>query len=201
MKLIGLNGALESGKDATADILCKLHRYNRISIGRYIRDEVINNGFPNEAAWIPDRVRRILRSMHEKRFKEAVYAKPTTIEIRETLQWWGEWRRRQNPQYWNLKMDEEIRNFPVSRLEFGKPIKFVLTDMRMPAEFEYIHSNGGECWQIIRAEALTLKYGQIHQHETESALRNFPFKNYIANNGDLQDLERIVDMTVREYGL
>ncbi len=201
--IIGLYGEFESGKDTVAEILCRRFEYTRLAVGEYIRKEMSYGSIP-PGVWCPDRIRSTILSMREKRMKEALYAKPTTPEIRAALQWYGETRFRMQSNYWLQQLAMDVEKLKVQ----GKD-RIVVSDVRRVNEFDYC-SRQGEMWRVIRCTALTgmllherkeVKYGHLRDHITETCLNNHSFKQYISNNGDLQDLERLVCLLVKEYSL
>lgn len=186
---------MESGKDEVASILCRNHNYVRLSIGQFIREEV-SRAINPIGVFVPDVVMETIHCMKRPYWKHKLWEKPTEPKIRETLQWWGRYRRSQDAQYWNKMLLRDMEE----RDREGHT-KGVLSDMRMPAEFHLIQEHG-EAWKIERAACLgSMKYGDLHKHETEGAIRNYPFKMILANNGSLNELETLVNMVVRFYGL
>lgn len=201
MKLIGLYGEMESGKDTVADILIEEFHYYRVSVGRHIREELAKRPHVPTDTWVPYDLKRTLGHLANGRLvKDLLFAKPTTPEIRGLLQWWGTYRRCQHALYW--------LNMVVAEIKDGQHDRIVFSDLRVPAEFQMANMYG-ETWRVIRCNGLEAdtigrkraKYGELHDHVTETSLDFFPFQQYISNNGDIQDLKRLVRMIAKEYKL
>lgn len=192
MKFIGLYGEMESGKDTVGQILIENYGYYKVSVGRHIRREILKLDpiIVSQATYIPNGVQVTLCKLQEKRFRDAMYAKPTTPEIRAALQWFGQWWFDKDPTHWLSQVKCEIRD--------GNHKKIVFTDVRRPNEFN-LAAELGEVWAVIRASSL--EPSTLRSHITETGLRGYPFKQYVSNNGDLKDLERLIGLLIREYKL
>jgi hypothetical protein len=192
MKMIGIYGEMESGKDTVGSILVRDHHYYRVSIGDHIRREILECHQEQLGPMVPLTVLRTLKGIKNSAgMRAAVHAKPTTPEIREALQWFGQHEFDRYPQHWLAQVRRELAQ--------TKRTKVVFTDVRRPNEYDFVSGQGGEMWMTVKATEL--KQETIHKHITECGLRNYSFKQYISNNGSVPDLERLVKMIVREYGL
>jgi len=187
IKIIGLAGPLESGKDTVAEIL-KGYGYIQLSYGSHIRAEAGAGWVPQ--TWVPN---DILQTMHMLKdrpdIRRLVWAKPTTPEIRKLLQWWGEWRFSQNGYYWTRLLAAELFSLPQ-----GKG-RIVISDVRRPVEYNMIKSLHGENWKIERV----VDENPFRHHPTETALRNHVFDAEIDNGQDLIRLRDSVDVCLKAY--
>lgn len=196
VKVIGLAGPLESGKDTVAAIL-KEHGYVQVSYGRHIRAEVEEGDTPKDY-WIPDKIKAIIRQL--ERFpdeRKKVWDKPTSPDMRALLQWWGQVRWDINPNYWNARLGAEITKLPQGN---GR---IVVSDVRRPVEFYYtmnmvpsLVKPAGENWLI---ERIVVDYNPFRHHETETALRGYKFDAYVDNTQDLVRLKHSVRLALEAY--
>lgn len=176
-KKIGLAGKSTSGKDAIADYIEQFYGYRKIAIGDPIRKEL--------QTFLTEIFKETLNANHSfdvviKAFESAVWDKPTTAEIRILLQWFGGLKRESDPNYWINKFKEELytENF------------LIISDVRLPIEFDAIHEASGEIWLIDRPG---LGNVGIPGHDTEIGLQDAKFDRIIMNDGTLQQLWAKID--------
>lgn len=192
VKIIGLAGPLECGKDTVAAIL-KEHGYVQVSYGRHIRNEVEQGNTPKDY-WIPDKVKAIIRQLD--RFpdeRKKVWDKPTTPDMRVLLQWWGQVRWDSNAHYWNALLAAEIANLPQG------DGKIVISDVRRPVEFYFVGGFAGakgENWLIDR---IIVDYNPFRHHATETALRGYNFDAVVDNTQDETRLRHSVELCLEAY--
>jgi len=206
MKLIGVSGQLESGKDTVADILVNNHGYKRVSVGYHIRMECINltkNELLELGTHMPKLVldtARDLCNLTPSHASKLVFAKPTEHVIRVLLQWYGQWKYEEDNDYWLNRVRYQIRVMQMA----NEGIRIVMSDVRRFNEFEMCR-NHGETWCVVRAKSLaeptTQQAREALGHVTEMGWKALPFKQYISNNGSLDDLSKLVGMIVKEYDL
>ncbi len=63
------------------------------------------------------------------------------------MQWWGDFRRKQYPDYWIDKMIEAIAKLGMIK---PKDLKVVIPDVRFKSEAQFIKDLGGEVWDVRR---------------------------------------------------
>jgi hypothetical protein len=184
-KKIGLAGKSGSGKDVIADYICEKYGYRKIAVADAIREEA--------EEFIVSAIGGSIYSLNEsfgqvtEAFKTAVWAKPTTPEIRVLLQWWGtEFRRTQDPDYWIKRLAQKLSNADES---------IVVSDVRTPDEIATIHQAGGEVWFVERPGVGSVG---IANHYTEVALEGATFDRNILNDQTLDDLKIKVDFLFHE---
>lgn len=186
--MIGLAGPLGSGKDTVATIL-REHGYHQLSYGKYIRQEC-EQGYMPPGVQVPDVVRRTITMMREQpKMRPLVWEKPTTPEVRQLLQWWGEWRFSINAAYWTRMMRDEIKSLAGLN-------RVVISDIRRPNEFNMVHEFHGENWRIERIQD---ESNPTRAHITETMLTHYNFSAYIDNNQDLVKLTHCVNDCLHQY--
>lgn len=174
MKLIGLAGLKQSGKDTVCDLLKQILHPTcivKIAFAERLYDELAEaTGFP--VSFIKD---------HKDVFRTG-------------LQWWGTDLRRNinGPDYWINKWHDRVWSLP------DKLVHIVITpDVRFRNEAQTIHYNGGLVFRIRRWE--TNK--DPHPSETELTDDNYPYNDTINNTGTLEDLENRVRELCSKHGL
>jgi rRNA maturation protein Nop10 len=96
---------------------------------------------------------------------------------RALLQWWGGWRREQDPFYW-------INALELSIIE-RKPQIVLIDDMRYPNELFWAHSLGGTVVRVQR-EGYKAPAG-TSRHASETALDGYEFDHTITSQEDQLD--------------
>lgn len=81
-------------------------------------------------------------------------------------------------------------------------LRFVITDMRTPAEAEMVKAWGGHAVKIFRDRALRGDIGRPEDHWTEIALDDFEgWTDVVVNNGTLAELHGQLDAVVHALGI
>lgn len=159
MIVIGMAGRAGSGKDTVADRLVETHGFVKFSFSDSLYDEV------QRAFNLPDQ--ELLRNRatkekptpllapgqcSDKAFVEVVrginreYNGALPLTPREVLQWYGtEYRRAQNPNYWL----ERAAHWMLDQRSKGH-VRFVNTSVRFADEAEFVRSNNGAVWHVLR---------------------------------------------------
>ncbi len=195
--ILGLSGEAGAGKDAVGLILCQQHGFTRVAIGDSIRDSLIQIS-PTELFlyWVaPNPVYAtiaVLMTRNPSQARALLYEKPTPPEIRDVLQWVGEFWRSSDPDFWVHKLMERIRELRCNGYR-----KFVVTDVRHPNE----RSGLSHMWEIHRPDNPHRLTGDAAQHISENAWRSMHADAIIANYGRLEDLEATVNAFVAYLGL
>ena len=168
MKIIGLCGAIGSGKSLTAALL-GMAGFDIRSFAEPLRKEVAwalrNNDHPPGAPQCLFLARA-----------DDVRAKPTPPAMRELLQWWGtEYRRAQDENYW------------VKKANFNSP--GVFQDVRFPNEAAAVRASGGIMWRISRPAAANQDHAD---HSSETIAVGIAAEVTVLNDGPLEHyVERV----------
>ncbi len=186
MTLIGISGRLETGKDTVALYLEKKYDYRIVSTGRRIREEFMKCR-PDSSD--PEIVREAWEDVQLR--PALLWAKPTEAGVRQALQWFGQSKLKGDKHYWNRKIKSEIQRDSHTRV--------VWSDMRMPDEFDLVKKLHGVTWRMIRNGVKPTE--PWRKHITETALDGAPFDNYIANNGRIEELYKLIDVLVDGFYL
>ena len=191
MKLIALCGAAGAGKDTVADMLParKLafadtlyaevaaawgveQHVLRCRDTKEVRTENLCLSYCYEVAFVRFVIERYLTGT-----SSAFLDWPRSP--RQILQWWGDYRRAQMPDYFVCRAAEEIGRLQTST---------VITDVRFPNEAAMVRQLGGQIWQIRRPgyEA----GGTGHASDTDGSA--FGPDLVVTNGGSLEELRATV---------
>lgn len=182
MKLIALCGAAGAGKDTVADMLPA----RKLAFADTLYAEVA-------AAWGVEQ--HVLRCRETKEVPSydlcigccdedafAYWAKPQNRlaprSPRQILQWWGDYRRAQDPDYF---VNAVRRMITCS-------VDIVITDVRFPNEAAMVRQLGGQIWQIRRPGYEAAGTG----HASDTAGSEFGPDRVVVNSGSLEDLRATV---------
>ena len=196
MKLIALCGAAGAGKDTVADMLPA----RKLAFADTLYAEVA-------AAWGVEQ--HVLRCRETKETPQHTLSVSVCGDVdfkrfmlgripnwadrlkarspRQILQWWGDYRRAQDPDYF-------VNEARVRVMEMYSPsthwdvTEFVITDVRFPNEAAMVRQLGGQIWQIRRPgyEA----GGTGHASDTDGD--EFAPDRVVTNGGSRDDLRATV---------
>ncbi|MBC9714512.1 hypothetical protein H9Y04_18300 [Streptomyces sp. TRM66268-LWL] len=183
-----LMGRARTGKDTVARRLVSEWSFTRVAFADPLKDmahglDPIVMYEPAGYGPVPVRLSDAVRRWGWEK------AKDDCPEIRRTLQRLGQAAREQDPNHWvSLAMDKitvaDRWNLPV-----------VVTDVRHVNECEALKNRGFTLVRVIRPGAPAL--GTNAQHESETALDNYPADVTISNVGSLNDLHCAADRLVQ----
>lgn len=186
MKLIALCGAAGAGKDTVADMLPARKLafadalYREVAEAWGVEQHVLRcretKEVPLAVLEISACCDEVFADFHSERGWECPRSP------RQILQWWGDYRRAQMPDYFVRRAEHEIN----MRWHLGEDT--VLSDVRFPNEAALVRQLGGQLWQIRRPgyEA----GGTGHASDTDG--REFRPEVVLENFGSLDDLRRTV---------
>lgn len=181
--LIGLSGRARTGKDTLARFLAEDHGYVRIAFADALREAVlaldpIVDPVPLPGDLSPRGPRRLSEVVEALGWEGA---KDYAPEVRRSLQRYGTAIRAIDPDFWIHVALEKI---------FHMSAPVVVTDVRLPNEAEKIRDYGGFLVRVTRPGFDEPRPGE---HESESALDDYPFGTYVRNIGTVEDLRSAAD--------
>lgn len=181
MRLIALCGAAGAGKDTVADMLSMRKvafadaLYAEVAEAWRVGDAELRNRASKE---LPSYLMAIAscRDVEFWQFKadEELCAPRSPRQI---LQWWGDFRRAQNPGYFVQRTRELIQGASQSR-------GWIISDCRFANEAAMVRELGGQIWQVTRPGIAAGATGHIS--DTDGS--QFAPDRVIANHGSLSAL-------------
>lgn len=190
MKLIALTGLHGAGKDTVADALPA----RKLAFADTLYREVA-------AAWGveehelrcregKEREQRRFALMHVNDEHEgfldfvASAGRPSITDPRsprQILQWWGDYRRAQDPEYFVKRTRKELIDWDWATPRSG----FVITDVRQANEAAMVRALGGQIWQIVRPGHEPPRTG----HHTETDGSEFAPDVVLVNSQGIAELQ------------
>lgn len=119
-------------------------------------------------------IRAKLRSSGESIWQTSYTILKTPRSPRQILQWWGDYRRASDPDYFINKC----------RADVVEHREVVITDCRFPNEAAMVRQLGGQIWQVVRPGHNPPRNG----HASENDGTEFSPDVVIINNGTLEEL-------------
>lgn len=176
MKIIGLSGYAQSGKDTAADALKELG-YERVAFADVLRSAIyaLNPLMPDG--------RRLQDVIDEMGWDSA---KVNFTEVRTLLQKMGTEVGR-NLLGENIWVDTALNGLDESG-------KYVVTDCRFPNEADAIISRGGRVIRIARPDVV-----KANNHPSETSLDNYDFDAVWLNDGTLEHFQKKVTRLARRF--
>lgn len=191
LKIIGITGAANAGKDTLGGILGELdQRVQLISFAMNLKLEVAE-AFDVPLATLNDRATKeepqsifAAKNCRDKAYVEMMLALlggdgDTPRSPREVMQLWGtEYRRGGNKNYW---VDSAFDS-----MQQGSPDTiWIFTDVRFDNERHLIDREGGVLIHISRPGA-----AKVRAHDSEIPVQEKPWDLKIVNDGTLEDIRK-----------
>lgn len=176
MRLIGLSGYAQSGKDTAAEALKELG-YERVAFADVLRSAVyaLNPLMPDG--------RRVQDIVDEIGWDSA---KVNFTEIRTLLQRMGTEVGR------NLLGENVWVDTALSSLDESG--SYVVTDCRFPNEADAIRDRGGLVYRIARRGV-----ERANDHPSETSLDNYDFDGILVNDGTVDEFQKEVRRKINDY--
>lgn len=179
--VIGLCGAAGAGKDTVA---LALQGYRAIAFADSLYAEVAE-AFGVTVEWLKRREFKevaqdalALISCEDNAFAyDRLPHAPRSP--RQILQWWGDYRRAQDPDYFVKKAYYTIDAYS----------NWVIPDVRFANEAALVRQLGGEIWQVVRPGVAA--GGTGHASDVDGS--QFAPDRVIVNDGSLEDLQKCVN--------
>lgn len=172
---IALTGKLRSGKDEVAKHLYLAHNYSRFAFGDALK-ETVSKTFP----WLF-----------------------TVEKPRALLQQYGQLMRQIDEDVWIKHVERSVKGAADLEMHLGNDrIGIVVTDVRQQNELDWCRANGFTIIRVSAPDELRIDRARMAgdsfdeatlSHETELAVDGFEVDFEIINDGNLDDLSRLVD--------
>ena len=186
MKLIALCGAAGAGKDTVADMLPARKLafadalYREVAEAWGVEQHVLRCRETKEVPteWL------CIMDCEDEGFTDFVFDEMGSVprSPRQILQWWGDYRRAQDPDYFVAATQYSLSH----KVLFGHSV--VITDVRFPNEAAIVRQLGGQLWQIRRPGYEAGGTG----HASDTAGDEFGPDLVVTNGGSLEDLRAAV---------
>lgn len=171
--IIGITGKKGHGKDAIGQILAERHAFWTTAFAAPLKEAV-----------------KVALRMTDEQIYGPIETKETVdprygVTPRHAMQTLGtEWGRQMiHEDVWALSAMARIREEPPGT-------NWAITDLRFLNERRLLRAAGGLVLRVIRPGA---RSGKFEEHESERAIDDLIPDIVIYNNGDLEDLARVVD--------
>lgn len=197
MKLVALCGAAGAGKDTVADMLPARKLAFADTLYREVSEAfgVSVDDLKCRATKETEQESITFERCSDYDFRVWFFHRPTAPASREPwdttprsprqiLQWWGDYRRAQDPDYFVNALWAEIFRDPAAH---GFP-DIVITDVRFPNEAAMVQQLGGQIWQIKRPGYEAGGTG----HASDTAGDEFAPDLVVTNSGSLEELRAAV---------
>lgn len=176
-------GKMRSGKGETSSRLCTEYGFTEFAFG--------------------DGLKAVCRSLYPEQFTDG--RKPRAL-----LQGFGEDARKYDEHVWTRKCFTTITEFAQQAKEGGNPFRAVISDLRLPSEYERCRAEGFVIIRVTAPDGI-----RIHRaiesgdkftytdlvHETESHVDSFDVDHEIVNDGTLADLHAKIDSIMEAIGV
>lgn len=189
MIVLGLSGYAKAGKDTVGQVLVDEFGFTRLSFADKLRDVLYavnpmipRSGDPDDF-WLG--TMRLQELVDELGWQDAKLA---NYEIRQLLQRTGTEAGRVILGD-NLWVDAAFSDTDPNG-------RYVVTDCRFWSEAKGITARGGEIWRIAREGT-----GPVNDHPSETELDDYPFDQWIVNNGILEELQDCVRDRAARYSV
>ncbi|QRO34016.1 hypothetical protein [Chromobacterium violaceum] len=207
MQLIGLAGPLKSGKDTVADHLVAQHGFVKVGFADKIREELIDAyGLDWDSVLLEDQSGKDVvvsqLAMHhcsDEQFilwllQQSRISGPQPDAIPRSPRWlqqqWGDYRRATAGwDYFICAVRERIEASTAPVVVSG--LRYAASAPIPTAEADLIRQLGGWVWHIDRPG-----FEPSAEHTTEIALPRHPRDLTIDNDGDVEELLEVVNLTI-----
>ncbi|MFA5709311.1 hypothetical protein [Mycolicibacterium sp.] len=185
-RLIALTGFARSGKDAVAAHLVAHRNFTRVAFADGVREAAL--ALDPVVDYADGQAIRISALVGERGWDEAK-AHP---EVRRTLQRLG------TEAGWNLHGPSLWVDLARPKIQeaWDSGRSAVITDMRFPAEVEWVSSVGGRVWKVRRPRTGASLTGENAAHTSEAFIDRIEADVVIDNDADLVALYRKVDAAI-----
>lgn len=173
LKIIGLSGYAQSGKDTVGKMLVE-QGYERLAFADTLKIMLLEL---NPIALVVKSGGSVVRWRVQDVVQANGWEQAKKIgDVRELLQRLGmSGRRLIGDDVWVKAVFDLVDDLS----------RFVITDVRFPDEAQAIKDAGGQVWRIERPDT-----EPVNRHESETALDDWAFDLTIVNGGTLEELQK-----------
>lgn len=186
--IIGVSGYARSGKDTIGDILVDKYGFTKFAFADKLRDVIYEfnpmvgvEGEPYEGGLTYIGVKDVIDRYGWNGYKETEYG-PI---IRTYLQ-------RMGTEVGRNMIDENLWVNELNKMRG----RIVVTDVRMPNEYDKVKELGGHVWRVERPQT-----SPANPHVSEIAIDDFEFEDTLYNRGSISDLETEIEGLMDKYGI
>jgi hypothetical protein len=188
MKLIALTGLHGAGKDTVADALPARKLAFADVLYREVAEAFGVTVAELKCRQTKEKTVHVLRLDYcrDDAFADFICSPCSGIERglprspRQILQWWGDYRRAQDPDYFVTAAKRS------AQMVFLHKTPVVVTDCRFPNEAAMVRQFGGHIWQVVRPGHEPPRTG----HASETTGDEFAPDVVLVNDGSLTDLQQ-----------
>lgn len=187
MKLIALAGLHGAGKDTVADALPA----RKLAFADTLYEEVAE-AFGVTVERLKDRSRKdtpqealaVRFCKDVDFFLYILCCSESARSPRQIFQWWGDYRRAQDPDYFVRALQDRTLLIENSDFCNNALTRLVITDVRFPNEAAMVRQLGGQVWQVVRPGHEPPRTG----HASETTGDEFAPDRVLVNDGSLDEL-------------
>ena len=204
--LIGLSGAMGSGKDTVADILESEHGFTRFAFADTLKELLWQ---ANCTVAVTDKETAKLGIAHSPSSHTMIRSLFPQTDLPPTPSEWDEIKqindvRRLLQEHGTASrqvLGDTIWVDIVSRkIDAANPNRVVITDVRFPNELDFIRKNGGRMLAIdrLKSDKPAEVDSSLLEHTSEISLKHDTMDMFLSNNSTLDNLRRKVAQMVSE---
>lgn len=194
--IIAISGKMQVGKTTMAEVAVEHYGFTRLGFADALKQEcfeVLQPSFPtlelsafysNKQLLLDATLSNLPELFQVESFRRMCTLHPTThqpvISLRAIMQWYGQYRRELDTDYWVQKLVDQLSDYP----------NIVVDDMRHINEAVYLQILGATLIRINRPLAI---HTATPAHLSETALDNFPGFHTTINKPATYPLEEFIN--------
>lgn len=191
-RIIGLCGFSRAGKDLAARLLAERFSIVTLAFADKLKQELAGAwGLDSRELFDCGDLKDVslrqlaLKNCRDDEFRAEHWhlASLPSLKPRTVMQAWGDWQNKRDPGRYVRAVASLMREAINAR-----PAAVLITDVRLPHEYDWLRSIGGRLWRIVNPR-------QVHPpsgHATEHTQMRWPVDAEIVNDGSSEQLAKIV---------